>query len=100
MIVRIVAVTLMVAAVALAGLAADHALPPQFRFISRETTLQQVVDRVGAYTRVRGSGIQAFEFDLKDGSAVLVFPEYPFQLHCKIRSVQFYPKKEQIDIFP
>ena len=99
MIARVV-LSLVFAAVAVTGATTDTALPAQFRFISRDTTLQQVVDRIGPYTRVRGSGIQAFEYDLSDGSAVLLFPEHPFQMHCKIRKVQFYPKKEQIDIFP
>ena len=100
MIARVLAISLIAAVAAHGGSMTRNELPNQFRFISHKTTLRQVIDRLGPYTRVRGSGVQAFEYDLPDGSAVLIFPEHPFQPSNKIRDVQFYPKKEQISIYP
>ena len=97
MIVRALAIAFCVAVVTLGGAATNDDLPPQFRFISRVTTLQEVVDHLGPYSQVRGSRVQAFEFDLPDGSAVLVFPDHPYAPYSRIIKVQFYPKKEQID---
>ena len=50
----------------------------QFSFITTNTTLQEVVDRVGKYDRISGSGIQMFEYDLGDGSKVVLWPDWRF----------------------
>ncbi len=75
-------------------------LPEQFSFITSDTTLQQVVDRVGNYSRVRGSGVQYFEFDLGNGSAVLVGPEWPFEPVSKVRNATFYKDARKITLAP
>jgi hypothetical protein len=75
-------------------------IPAQFAFITTNTTLQQVMDRVGKYDRVRGSGISHFEYDLSDGSAVLVSPEWPFEPTNRIRGVSFYRSTNEINMFP
>src|SRR5215203_2414137 len=62
-------------------------VPAKFQFITKDTTLRQVVERVGRWDRVRGSGVLYYEFALPDGSAVLVHPEWPFGLENKIQSV-------------
>ena len=45
----------------------------QFSFITTNTTLQDVVNRVGKYDRISGSGIQMFEYDLDDGSKIVLY---------------------------
>jgi hypothetical protein len=76
-------------------------LPEEFRFISRDTTVQQLVERVGPYTRIRGdSDTGALEYDLPYGSALLIFPEWPCELGSRVRGVQFYRKRDEIHLFP
>jgi hypothetical protein len=75
-------------------------IPAKFRFITKDTTLQQVVDRVGHWDRVRGSGILYYEFDLADGSAVIVSPEWPFRLENKIQSVTAHRSTNDITLAP
>jgi hypothetical protein len=50
-----------------------------FRFIGTNTTLGAVTQRLGPYDRVSGSGIQMFEYDLADGSTIVLWPDWPFQ---------------------
>jgi hypothetical protein len=76
-------------------------LPEQFRFVSRDTTVQQLVERIGPYSRVRGDdNLKAFQYDLPSGSAILIFPEWPFGDRSRIRGVQFYPNRDTIRLFP
>jgi hypothetical protein len=66
-------------AVSEVGSISTNGIPAQFAFITTNTTLQEVVDRVGKYDRVRGSGILYYEYDLPDGSALLISPVPLFQ---------------------
>jgi hypothetical protein len=75
-------------------------IPPQFTFITTNTTLQQVMDKMGKYDRVRGSGISYYEYDLQNGSAVLISPEWPFSPTNKIRGVTFYQNTNAITLYP
>ncbi len=82
------------------GVHTTNSIPTQFAFITTNTTLQQVIDRVGKYDRVRGSGISYYEYDLPDGSAVLISPEWPFQPTNRIRGVSFYRSTNEITLYP
>jgi hypothetical protein len=72
-------------------------LPEEFRFITPNvTTAQEVLDRAGSYSRVRGGGdVVAFEYDLPTGYAVLVLLAWPFQLDSKVRGVRMYFKRKE-----
>jgi hypothetical protein len=79
--------------------------PPQrtatdFRLITTNMTLQQVTDRFGMYDRVRGSGTSYYEYDLADGSAVLVSPEWPFKPTNRIQAVTFFRSTNEIILYP
>jgi hypothetical protein len=69
-----------------------------FAFITTNMTLQEVVSRVGKYDRVRGSGITHFEYDFPDGSALLISPEWPFEMTNKIRWIKFYRSTNEIGL--
>ena len=75
-------------------------LPAKFQFITPETTLQEVVDRLGQWQKVRGSGMLYYEYDLPDGSAVLVHPAWPFKVDNKVEGCTFYPKASDISLAP
>ena len=75
-------------------------IPVQFRFITTNTTLQQVVGKLGKYDRVRGSGIQYYEYDLSGGSAVLILTDSPFRLTNNVRSVIFFKSTNEIYLNP
>jgi len=75
-------------------------IPPRFAFITTNTTLQQVIDKVGMYDRERGSGIARYEYDLPDGSAVLISPEWPFTPTNKIEGIAFFHRKNEIKLYP
>ena len=72
----------------------------QFSFITTNTTLQEVVKRVGQFDRIRGSGISYYEYDLSGGSAVLINLEWPFQLTNKIHGIKFYQSTNDIGLSP
>ncbi|SRR6266498_3062090 len=73
------------------------ALPPTFRFITHDTTLQEVIDRLGPASRVielawrhRDRDIEHFkahEYDLPYKAAVIIMPHRPFEPDDKIRAV-------------
>ncbi len=81
---------------------------PEFQFITHETTLQEVIDKVGEPSRTRelsfesivgpekaaaynvsGMSIGVAEYDLPYRAAAIVMPEYPCQPENGIRAV-FY----------
>ena len=73
-------------------------LPPDFRFVNRETTLQTVAERAGPWTRAKklpagSSGGEAalvvFEYELPGRGAVIIMPDPPFTRESRIRAV-FY----------
>jgi len=49
-----------------------------FAFITSSTTLGDVTRRMGTYDRVSGSGIQMFEYDLADGSKIVLWPDWRY----------------------
>jgi hypothetical protein len=75
-------------------------IPAQFRFITKKTTLGDVTQQVGQWHRVRGSGVRYYEYDLADGSAVLVGPEWPFGLGSRIQNVRAYRSTNDITLAP
>jgi hypothetical protein len=84
-------------------------LPPEFSFITHDMRLQVVIDKVGKPSRIvrvpisaeRGLGyalvssntsnasIITYEYDLPYHAAVIVMPEFPFEMQNRIRAV-FY----------
>ena len=75
-------------------------LPPEFRFITNETTLQMVADKAGPHSRLinlpakagaeqKGAAFAAFEYELPDHGAVIVMPEHPPQPESRIRAVVY-----------
>ncbi len=92
-------------------------LPAEFRFITADTTLQEILDRLGAPTslqpmsvdlaQIRRSdlivgadgkpAIVVAEYELPNGTSVRLVPEYPFELDCRIRTAicrKGYPEVE------
>ena len=85
-------------------------LPSDFRSLSHEKTLQQVIDEFGQPSRqieliapgsgrARGVKFFAYEYDLPYEAAVLVMPEPPSDQNCKIRAVYFRPRADDDEIF-
>ena len=89
--------------------------PSEFRFITHDTTLQEVIDKVGMPTRrvkvainpdaglgyaLASSGLPAliltFEYDLPYMSAVIVMPEFPFEPENRIRAVYYRPIQREL----
>lgn len=84
-------------------------LPPEFRFITHDIRLQEVIDKLGKPSRIvrvpisaeSGLGyalvssntstavIVTYEYDLPYHAAVIVMPEFPFEIQNRIRAV-FY----------
>lgn len=84
-----------------------HRLPSEFHFINHETTVEEVVARLGPYSRrvelpvnpeeARGyrfleseSGravIVTYEYELPYSAAVIIMPEYPFDTGDRVRAV-------------
>jgi len=80
-------------------------LPSSFRFITHETTLQEVIDQLGPASRVIELALRhrdgdtehfkAHEYDLPYNAAVVVMPQRPFDREDKIRAV--YMRKAPAD---
>ncbi len=78
---------------------------PTFRFITHDTTLQQVIDRLGPASRVVELALRhrdgdtehfkAHEYDLPYNAAVVVMPQRPSEAEDKIRAV--YMRKAPAD---
>lgn len=86
-------------------------LPSEFRFITHDTTLNEVIEKAGPPSRVvkvrisaesgfgyamvssrtSDAAIVTYEYDLPYYSAVIVMPEFPFQLQNRIRAVFYRP---------
>ena len=86
-------------------------LPSEFHFITHDTTLQEVIDRLGpcsrkvrlpvdpesglgyafAPTKSGGAAILTFEYHLPYHAAAIVMPEYPFEPQNRIRAVFYRP---------
>jgi len=81
---------------------------PEFRFITHETTVQEVIAKLGEPSRRRklaldsviekqtagayhfnGMSIPVLEYDLPYRAAVMVMPEYPGKPNDKIRAVLY-----------
>jgi len=73
------------------------ALPLSFRFITHDTTLQEVTKQLGPASRVIDLALRhrdgdtehfkAYEYDLPYNAAVIVMPQRPFEPEDKIRAV-------------
>lgn len=72
-------------------------LPREFRFITHETTLQEVIEKVGPYTRVTQKGL--VRYDLPSGGALFLFPEPPFSDSSRVRGIQLYRTEDQVPPF-
>ncbi len=88
-------------AVSEVGSISTNGIPTQFAFITTNMTLQEVVDRIGKYDRVRGSGISYYEYDFVNGSAMLVCPDVSLAAkdHPRV-SITFYRSTNDIHLYP
>ena len=86
-------------------------LPTEFRFITHDTLLQEVIDKMGKPSRIvrvpissesglgyamvssktSNAAIVTFEYDLPYHAAVIVMPEFPFETQNRIRAVFYRP---------
>ena len=85
-------------------------LPPDFRSLSHDKTLQQVIDEFGPPSRKfeliapaagHRTGIRflAYEYELPYEAAVLVMPEPPGAPDCHIQAVYFRPRADDDELF-
>jgi hypothetical protein len=95
---------------------ATQRLPSEFHFITHDTTLQEVIDRLGpcsrevrlpvdpesglgyafAPTKSGGAAILTFEYHLPYHAAAIVMPEYPFEPQNRIRAVFYRPLQRDL----
>lgn len=85
-------------------------LPPDFRSLSHEKTLQQVIDEFGEPSRKvelvapatghsRGVKFLVYEYELPYEAAVVVMPEPPGEPDSKLRAVYFRPRANDDELF-
>ena len=85
-------------------------LPPDFRSLSHEKTLERVIQEFGEPTRKielvaprttgeRGLKFLAYEYELPYEAAVLVMPEPPSEPNSKIRAVYYRPRANDDELF-
>jgi hypothetical protein len=84
-------------------------LPSEFRFITHETTLADVSNRLGLASRVTELALphcdgdvehfMAHEYDLPYEAAVIVMPQRPFEPDDKIRAVSLRKRPNEDELF-
>ena len=72
-------------------------LPLEFRFITRETTLQELERRVGPSRPVADTG--AVRYDLGSGGALFIHLDPPSTPDSRVRGVQVYRSEESVPVF-
>lgn len=87
-----------------AGTIPTRSLPSDFRFITHETTIQEVLDPLGLPTNIhdrrsdldqgsdpeeKASAVVSYHYELPYNDAVVLLPEPPFTAECRIRSVYY-----------
>jgi hypothetical protein len=72
-------------------------LPQEFRFITRDTTVQQITDKLGPYTHLTETNV--VRYNLPSGGAILIYPEPPFTSASKVHGVQFYRTEDDVPVF-
>ena len=90
--------------------------PPEFRFITHQTTLEEVIAKAGkpsrvvrvpiaaesesgnplASTKTPRAVIVTYEYALPYHAAVIVMPEYPFEMQNRIRAVFYRPIQREL----
>ena len=93
-----------------------HRLPSEFHFISHETTVEEMIAKLGPYSRrvelpvdpeeARGyrfmeieSGravIVTYDYELPYSAAVIIMPEYPFDTGDRVRAVFYRPVNPEL----
>jgi hypothetical protein len=91
-------------------------LPPEFRFITHDITLQEIIDKLGKPSRIvrvpisaegglsyalvssntGNAAIVTYEYDLPYHAAVIVLPEFPFEIQNRIRAVFYQPIQREL----
>jgi len=84
-------------------------LPTDFRFISHDTTLAEVIEKLGPASRVVQLALphrdgdtehfMAHEYDLPYEAAVIVMPQRPFEPDDKIRAVSVRKRSNDDELF-
>jgi hypothetical protein len=85
-------------------------LPPDFRSLSHDTTLQQVIDEFGPPSRTfellapggsrdGGTKFVAYEYELPYEAAVVVMPEPPGDPNSKIQAVHYRRRADDDEFF-
>ena len=76
-------------------------LPAEFQFIDRDTTIGEITQKIGPYSKVRGEDdVQAAQFNLPNKCALLVFAEPPLRPQSRVRGIRFYRDRDFIELFP
>ena len=73
-------------------------LPREFRFITRDTTLENLATELGPYRSVADTG--AVRYDLPSGGAIFIYSEPPFASNSKVRGIQLYRSRDSVPVFP
>ncbi len=87
-------------------------LPDEFRFITHQTTVQEVIDQLGPYSLLRHHAVSqrfaesaelpagtldSYIYDLPYDAAIILLPEYPFGLLDPIRAAVYRPARMNDD---
>ncbi len=73
-------------------------LPLEFRFITPETTLQELERRVGPYSPVADT--DTVRYDLGSGGALFIYLDSPPTSDSTVRGIQLYRSQEGVPVFP
>jgi hypothetical protein len=73
-------------------------LPLEFRFITRDTAMREVFDKIGPGSTRPPDPPDALRYDWPDGRVVFVYPEFPATRSGRVRAIQLYDHKEDVPV--
>ena len=73
-------------------------LPLEFRFITHDTPVREVFDKIGPASTRLPTPHDAVRYDWPDGRVIFVYPEFPASRSGRVRAIQLYERQADIPI--
>ena len=73
-------------------------LPPEFRFITHDTSIDQVLEKIGSPSKRPPIPRSAVRYDWPDGRIIFVYAESPTSHSGRVSAIQVYDEPSDIPI--
>jgi hypothetical protein len=73
-------------------------LPLEFRFITHETMIEEVLDKIGPGSTSAADPPNVVRYDSPDGHVIFLYPEFPKTRAGRVRGIQLFEHKSDLPI--